>query len=148
MRPYKEGEDSGRYFLELHLERYRAGDKAALLEVAMWAMHRDPDVPDDVARAFEKAVSDWRMGETRTLDKALGIERAKGWRQHDNKTRLQFTAAVYLEVKRLHEQEGMPLDERTFDQAGRCWNVGGTVAKEMYYMMRERIARLHADVSE
>ena len=139
MRPFTDGEDTARYFIDYYLEHYADGDPSALLEVAHWAMQQSPDVPDSVASAFGDALFQWKAAFIRDLDDAFNVRRPKGWRQKDQHIRYKCTAAVYLEVKRLHQKEGLPLEDETFRLAGERWGVGTTLAKEMYYSQVRRL---------
>ena len=138
MRPFTDADDPERYFLELALERYADGDDSALLEVAEWAMYRDELVPDAAARAFGHARAKWETAHTRTLDEAFGLERPKGWRQHDAR-RWGKAGAVYLEVKRINEREGVPIGPDLFERAGAAYAVSRTTASEMYYSVKKHL---------
>ncbi len=90
-----------------------------------------------MSRDFARARARWATSHARTLDEAFGVERAKGWRQHDART-WGKAGAVYLEAKRLHEKEGMPIDERC-SSGGDEYNLGKTDAGELYHAVNRQL---------
>lgn len=86
--------------------------------------------------AFHAAVARFEKGEARTLDEAFCVTR-KGVRLADYRRWRRYSAHVYHEVCRLHEEEAMPIDESTFEKAGAKFNVRKTLAGEMYYAWRD-----------
>jgi hypothetical protein len=74
-RPPTEPPASHEEVFERMRARYRAGDKAALLRLAAWALASDPRMPKEAATAFCNAIDRCHRFVALTLDEAFNVER-------------------------------------------------------------------------
>jgi hypothetical protein len=119
-----------RYVEKCH-KRFDAGEGEALLDAIDGCARGGMTLPLWVGEAFCVRYVSWARFEARTLDEAFGVTR-RGMHVASRNQRERLRLHVVLLVIQLHE-EGMPIDDKLFAQAGADLGIGGARAKVIYY---------------
>jgi hypothetical protein len=112
--------------------KFAAGDNQALLEAIDFSARAGTPIPLWAVDAWCERYLDWRMFRARMLDGAFGIAR-KGRRLAQSRQREYLKPLVVLEVLKLHEREGLPIDDGLFARVGEKLEIGASTASDLYY---------------
>ena len=116
--------------LEAYRRRYHRGDSAALLHALDLWLECFCGPPTWIADEYFNAISEWRAGAT--LDEAFRVQHAKGEHVVQRRKREVLRPAIMLEIARL-EQQGAPIDFRTFGRVGDEIGKSASYVSKVYY---------------
>ena len=133
--PGWDGLDLFRELLDKFHSDYRSGDKISLLYVISVCANGNLKIPEWAKNEINEALRKLRKYEVRTLDEAFNIKKEKG---HLNalKKRSTIGPAIYERVIRLHAIK-KPIDSQLFEEVGKEFNIGKTLASQYYYYFRD-----------
>lgn len=120
-----------------HYEQlFLSGDNFALLiAVRICAQHEMP-LPDWAARAFIKkfdTVLNLRAG---SWDEAFGRPYPKGFHLNRARRRRELQPRIYVHIQEILAMDPKtPIGEGLFEQVGKEFGIGKTLASELYYSM-------------
>lgn len=123
---------AARIALRCYEDAYAAGDQMALLAAIRRCANHDIPMPAWVGKAFieryDKVLS-CRIG---SWDEAFGRPYPKGKHLASMRKKRRLRFAVHAFVRAEHEK-GAAIAEALFEEAGQKFNVGKTLASELYY---------------
>ena len=124
-------EDLARRFQEKGRELYEAGDKSEFMRCLFWCIRSDEPIPPWLKEALEQIMADRRSGKFKSWDEPFGKPLGN---KHQATVRRDAKVIVPLfdRVRELSES-GRALNKELFDEVGKEFGVGGTVASELYY---------------
>lgn len=122
---------------EMH-KRLEAGDKSVILEALDFCFVWKIPVPQWCADTFKRAVRKVRNYEARSWDDVFCRPHPKHTQLKTERERV-LELFAYLDCRRYHEKENIPIDD-TFERVGRDLGLGGrTKVSEIYYKWRDRL---------
>jgi hypothetical protein len=117
---------------------FEAGDKYALLRAIRFCLNQKIVAPAWIVTAFFRATNKWYQMDVKTLDAALGVEWPKGKSMAAAKKRRKLQNAVYCAVSETRQRDpDRPIDDLLFEDVGKQFSVGKTLAKDYYRSARE-----------
>ncbi len=91
-------------------------------------------VPDWASKAYIEAFRSIERMKVRSWDQAFGPPFKKGVHLHEAAQRQRLAPAVFAEVREvLALDPASPIDDGLFEQVGKRFGIGKTLAKELYY---------------
>jgi hypothetical protein len=131
------------FYDRVHFEN---GDKRALLGVIAQCARKELPLPAWAATAFCEAYFRSRDGKLKSWNEVFG----KPWPGKSRKgTATESRAvAVWIEVNRLHHDEGCPIDEGLFERVGKSLGVGRRSTISRLYWRTDRIMRGPMHISD
>ena len=124
-------EDLARRFQEKGRELYEAGDKSEFMRCLYWCIRSDEPIPPWLKEALEQIMADRRSGKFKSWDEPFGKPLGN---KHQATVRRDAKVIVPLfdRVQELSES-GRAIDKKLFEDVGKEFGVGGTVASDLYY---------------
>jgi hypothetical protein len=128
-----DGADAGPSFPDYH-ERFKAGDKGALLWVIMICAQADWRMPEWVREAFNELYWSGAAGEFDSWDDVFG----KPWGTGQKRSAITNNkgVSVWCRVQTLHD-EGAPIDNNLFERAGKEFGLSRSTVSQLYYSLEQ-----------
>jgi len=123
-------------FLSIGKEAYDRGDKAQILECLYWCFRQHVPIPPWLEQAFQNAYEAKFAYKIRSWDEVFGRPLKKGIRPERELRNNRIANDLYDRVVERH-RAGEPIDKNLFQAVGEDFGVGGTVASELYYEIKE-----------
>jgi hypothetical protein len=117
--------------LEDYRRRYERGDGEALL-LAIDLYLESFTAPKWMADGFFDAISRWLDCRAATLDKAFNVQQI-GKHLDQQRERERLRPIIMLELVRLRQRNGAPMDMRTFARVGVDIGKSGSYVRNVYY---------------
>lgn len=117
-------------------ERYDQGDKSMILHCLFHCFMGQAQIPPWLAEAFLNAYDAKREYKIKSWDEVFGRPLKKGIRPERERRNRRIANDIYERVRERHSA-GEPIEKSLFEAVGKDFGVGGTVASELYYWVRE-----------
>ena len=115
---------------------YDQGDKTQILYCLHWCFIGDVPIPPWLKQAFKNAFNAKSEGKIKSWDEVFGRPFKKGTRPERELYKRRIASGLYDRVEERHSA-GEPIDKSLFEAVGKDFGVGGTVAAELYYRIKE-----------
>lgn len=121
-------------FLEQHRVRYEQGDKSQILYCLNWCMFNRVPIPDWLEQAFLAAYAAVTTYQVKSWDDVFGRYLPKHKRLKKERRNLDMNLSISI-CNRIHERHkaGAKITKSLFDDVGKEFEIGGTLASELYY---------------
>ena len=96
----------------------------------------DVPIPPWLKQAFQNAYGAKSDGKIKSWDEVFGRPFKKGIRPARERRNRRIANDLYERVEERHSA-GEPIDKSLFEAVGKDFGVGGTVASELYYEIKE-----------
>lgn len=133
--------DIDQMFDAIRREYERSGDGEWLMMAATSCLMHDDPAPDWLKDAWRDAYARWQLWEARTLGEAFDVpDRPSDPRSFRRAQRMSdYAGMIYIAVNKRHEA-GQPIDQQLFEEIAEGFDFGPTVAKELYYSLKDYMA--------
>lgn len=118
-------------------ERFRAGEKFALMQALRICANHDLPMPEWLSIAYISAFDKILNHKSKSWDEVLGPAIPKGKHLASLRKERQFGLSVALEVRCRHKQQGLNIDPEMFEAVGKKFNIGKTLASDYYYKYKK-----------
>lgn len=112
---------------------YESGDQSALLEMIYWCAQMRWPLPEWAAKGFVLGYGKVKRAEVGSLDEAFGRPHPKGAHISKALEANMSRRKVFVRVRELHEQHGVPIDDGMFERVGEEFGYGKTWCSDRYY---------------
>jgi hypothetical protein len=130
-------------FLEQMCRRYEGGDKTALPYSLNYCITNNHPIPPWLAMAFREACHKVLMHEVKSWDEVLGRPLKKGKQLAVEQRNMKIAFPLWERVRERHKG-GAAIDKGLFEEVGGEFEVGATVASELYYEMCRELEEMEA----
>jgi hypothetical protein len=127
---------------EINRRAFKGGDKLAPLLMLRDCYYMHWPVPEWALEALTAALNKVESGNAHSWDDVLGRPRPP--RTHAHTAQLDHQKyAIYVRVRAIMRNEGVPISEQLFERVGREMGLGGaTTIKQRYYQVDRIVRRL------
>jgi hypothetical protein len=132
-------------FLESCRKRFEAGDKLVVVSCLYWCIDNDVPIPDWLERILKEACYAVENHEIESWDEVFGKPLKKGQRRAVARRNAAIAHKIFQRVEELHAA-GKARDKKLFGTVGEEFGVGGTVASELYYKIREEFRQVEDEL--
>lgn len=115
-------------------ERYKDGDRGAILESLYLCTLNDLPIPSWVTLAYLKAFRDVYHYRAKSWDDVFGQPHAKGTHLEAKKEEWEKSLRVYQRIKKIKQKNpDTPIDGHLFETVGKEFGTGGKTKTEQWY---------------
>jgi hypothetical protein len=119
---------------------FESGDKRAFMDAIDTCARWQIVIPPWAASAFSGGYAKVRSLKSGSWDDVFGRPFAKGIHLQRSRKRREVGPAVYLAVEEVRRKDpNLAIDDGLFESIGRRFNIGKTLANELYYQWKHRI---------
>jgi hypothetical protein len=111
--------------------QYDNGDTLALLDAISWCARSDAPMPNWVKNNYTDSYAKILRGDVKTLDEAFGRPISKGANLNALKKKRKLALEIWSYIK-IASENGRAIDDELFEEAGKEFNIGKTLAGEYY----------------
>jgi hypothetical protein len=126
---------------------YEQGDKGQILFWLDWCLASDVQVPPWLKEAFCEACNARRAYRIKSWDDVFDPPVPKSTRLAINRQKLKIAWPLFERIYDLHAADpaNWPIGEKLFEEVGKDFGFGKTVASELYYEMDRKLQELVAN---
>lgn len=126
-------------------EKVERGDGRTILTCLVMCLSGEVKIPDWLIAAFIDAYFRALDGSVRSWDEVFGRPHKKGMHPASIRKFKTKSPAVWLEVNQAYTHEGRAIDEGLFEEVGRKYGLGKTLAAEYYYAFKKKAEEVVAE---
>lgn len=128
--------------LEAARSKYERGNKFELMRAIQICATHELVLPEWASKAYIYAYMKIVRAREKSWDSVFGAPYPKGTHLHAIRKKLSLQYAVWNEIRGIQDASlDVPIDETLFEDVGKKFNLGKTLASEYYYEVAKRMKR-------